>query len=158
MFGSDIPKPTEKDVGVLISDTLRPSRHCAEIARKASAILYQISRSFHYRDKYIFVKLYKTYVRCLVDYASPCWSPWTAHDTETLEKVQKQFVSLIPGLQGSYEEKLVKVILGQQSLKARRRRADMIKTFKILRGFDNVDSQDWSTTYGANARVRRTAS
>ena len=70
MFGSDTPKATEeKDVGVLISDTLRPSHHCCEIARKASAILYQISRSFHYRDKYILVKLYKTYVRCLVDYA-----------------------------------------------------------------------------------------
>ena len=34
----------------------------------------------------------------------------------------------------------------------------MIVTFKILRGFDNVDSQDWFTTYGANTRVTRTAS
>ena len=78
------------------------------------------------------------------------------HRTLKLLKVQKHFVSLIPGLQGSYEEKLV--ILGLQSLKARRRRADMIATFKILRGFGNVDSQDWFTTYGANARVTRTAS
>ena len=65
-------------------------------------------------------------------------------------------MKLIPGLQGNYEEKLSD--LGLQTLSARRVRTDMITTFKILKGFDNVNSGDYFNTYGVNARVTRTAS
>ena len=158
MFGVQIPTSTEeKDVGVLISDTMRPSRHCAEISRKAMAVLYQISKSFHYRDRHVFVRLYKTYdVRCLVEYASPSWSPWTAADIAMVEKVQKRFVSLIPGLTGNYEEKLQQ--LGLQTLESRRHRSDMVATFKIIKGIDHVDSNKWFNTYGNSARITRMAS
>ena len=41
MFGEQIPKSVEeKDVGITISDTMRPSRHCSEIARKVMAVIY----------------------------------------------------------------------------------------------------------------------
>ena len=46
------------------------------------------------------------------------------------------------GLKGStYEEKLKKLNL--QTLEDRRKRADMIKTFKIVNGFDNIDKNTW---------------
>ena len=50
----------EVDVGVKIHSSLKPSKHCAEIARRANGILGQLSKSFHYRDKRTFVNLYKT--------------------------------------------------------------------------------------------------
>ena len=75
--------------------------------------------------KHIFVKLYTTYVRCHLEYASPAWSPRNQGDIETLEKVQKRMVSMIPGLQGdSYEEKLRELHL--MSLESRRNRTDMV--------------------------------
>ena len=92
----------------------------------------------------------------MVDYASPSWSPWTSANIETVEKVQKRFVSLIPGLTGTYEEKLQS--LGLQSLEERRKRSDMVATFKIMKGVDHVDCSTWFTTYGESARVTRTAS
>ena len=58
--GTQIPVAnTERGVGVLIEDNLEPSQHCRDISRKATAILYQISRAFHFRDRHIFVRLYK---------------------------------------------------------------------------------------------------
>ena len=41
----------EKDVGVIISDNLKPDRQCDEAVRRATAVLNQICRSFHYRDR-----------------------------------------------------------------------------------------------------------
>ena len=52
----------ETDVGVVIQNTLKPSKHCAQVARKANAILGTIARSFHFKDRFTFLHLYKTYV------------------------------------------------------------------------------------------------
>ena len=50
----------EKDVGVLVSNDLRPSFQCARAAKKANRVHRQISRGISYRDKNTFLKLYKT--------------------------------------------------------------------------------------------------
>ena len=48
----------EPDLGVKIHSSLKPSKHCQEVAKKASGILGNMSRAFHYRDRNIFLKLY----------------------------------------------------------------------------------------------------
>ena len=53
----------EKDIGVIVSDTLKPSNQCARAAKRANSILGQMRRAFHYRDKVVWVRLYKTYVK-----------------------------------------------------------------------------------------------
>ena len=45
----------EKDIGVTIHKSLKPSPHCADIARKANIDLGQISRSFHYIERNRFI-------------------------------------------------------------------------------------------------------
>lgn len=47
----------EKDIGVIISDNLKPSLQCANASRRATAVLTQISRAFMYRDKNTFLHL-----------------------------------------------------------------------------------------------------
>ena len=44
----------EKDVGVLISKTLKPSLQCARAAKKANQVLGMMSRAVTYRDKFTF--------------------------------------------------------------------------------------------------------
>ena len=63
--------------GVLATDKLSVSAQCANAARTGNAILDQISRSFHFRDKDIFTGLhrYKQYVRPHLEYAVQAWSP-----------------------------------------------------------------------------------
>ena len=53
----------EKDVGVMISDSLKPSMQCAKAAKKANQVLGQIARAISFRDKFSFTKLCKVYVR-----------------------------------------------------------------------------------------------
>ena len=71
-------------------------------------ILGSISRAFHYRDRYVFVNLYKTYVRPHLEFCTAAWSPWTEADSNCLELVQKRAVQMISGLTGkTYMEKLI---------------------------------------------------
>ena len=58
----------EKDVGVLVSSSLKPSQQCSAAAGKANGVLGQISRAVKYRDKRTFVQLYKVYVRPHLEY------------------------------------------------------------------------------------------
>ena len=97
----------ERDIGVIISNTLKPSLQCTEAARRANGVLTQVSKAFLYRDRKTFLQLYKQFVRCHLEFAIPAWSPWSAGDIEVLERVQKRAVSMIKGLQSrAYEDKL----------------------------------------------------
>ena len=137
----------EKDVGIHMTPNLKPSDHCSIVAGRARHILGQISRSFHFRDRKTFLKLYTTYVRVHMEFAVPAWSPWQLGDIRKLEAVQQQAVNMISGLQGStYEEKLSE--LGLQTLHERRVKFDMVETFKIVKGFSNSPHTRWFTLVG----------
>ena len=78
---------------------------------------------------------------------------------EALERVQKRFTRMLPGMEGiSYEERLEK--RGSFSLEQRRLRGDLIEVYKIMRGMDRVDSQklfprvEKSITRGHRFKVR----
>jgi len=145
----------EKDVGVIVHETLKPSLQCTEAAKKANYVLGQISRAFQYRDREVFIKLYKTYVRPHLEYSVAAWSPWTKEDKEILETVQMRAVRMVSGLQGrTYQERLIE--LGLDSLERRRGRNDMICTYKILHGIDDVDYKYWfSKTSSIHNRTTR---
>ena len=85
----------EKDVGVIVTNSLKPSLQCAKAAKKANQVLGQMSRGITYRDKYTFTRLYKVYVRPHLQYCSSAWSPYSVADKELLEQVQKRAVEII---------------------------------------------------------------
>ena len=60
-------------------------------------------------------------------------------------------VNIVAELKGkTYEDKLKEV--GLTSLEERRNRGDMIQTFKIIHGLDNVDVGTWFKMAGDRAR------
>ena len=135
---------SEKDVGVAIHKSLKPSLQCARAASKANLILGQLARAVTYRDSSTFMRLYQVYVRPHLEYAVQSWSPWTKADMEVLERVQRRAVMMVSNLQGkSYEERLAE--LGMVTLETRRKRGDMIQTFKIMSGTDDVRPETWFT-------------
>jgi ribonucleases P/MRP protein subunit RPP40 len=118
---------SERDIGVIVH---KPAAQCAKAAATARAVLSQISRSFHYRDRCTFVRLYKTYVSPHLEFSTPAWSPWTQSDSEGLEKVQMKMVGMISGLVSkTYEEKLAEI--GLETLKERRHVTDMVTMHKM---------------------------
>jgi hypothetical protein len=128
----------------------------AEAAGTARAVLGQISRSFHYRDKKPFVKLFITYVRPHLEFCTPAWSPWTKSDIDCLEGVQKKMVGMVSGLSAKdYEGKLA--VLGLESLQARRRNADIYTVHKIVHGVGDLDSNVWFEKLAGNTITRARA-
>ncbi len=70
-----------------------------------------------------------------------------------LENVQKRLVKQIQGLNGtSYEERLAE--LGLDSLEERRAKIDLIQTFKIIHGHDNVQRDTWFELMDADRQHR----
>ena len=81
-------------------------------------------------------------VRPHLEYSVQFWSPHYQKDVEALERAQKRFSRMLPGMEGiSYEERLEKC--GLFSLERRRLRGDLIEVYKIMRGMDRVDSQNF---------------
>ena len=131
----------EKDVGVMISDSLKPSMQCAKAAKKANQVLGQMARAISFRDKYTFAKLYKVYVRPHLQYCSSAWSPYNVADKEILESVQRRAVNMISNLSGTYEQKLA--ALGLNTLEESRIRGDMIEMYKIMTGKSKCDASQF---------------
>ena len=89
MGGREIGRSSaEKDLGIWMEATLKPSKQCAVAARKANFTLGQIQRSFHYRTKKNLVPLFKSFVRPQMECAVQAWCPWNEGDKKCLEKVQ----------------------------------------------------------------------
>ena len=144
----------EKDVGILVADSLRPSEQCSAAAARANGVLGQMSRAVQYRDKKTFIQLYKVYVRPHLEYCVQAWSPYWQVDKEKLEKIQRRAVNMVAGLKGkTYSDKLKELNL--TTLGERRDRGDMIQTFRIVQGIDNVDVGTWF--HMANGRDREGA-
>ena len=143
------PVEEEKDIGVTIHHSLKPSTHCKKVADIASAVLRQLAKNFHYRDRHIFKKLYVQYVRPHVEFASPAWSPWNETDKAVIEKVQIKAVNMISGLAGkTYEEKCLE--LGLETLEERRKKQDLLQTYKICSGKDRVRPEQLFDRVGDN--------
>ena len=147
----------ERDLGVIMSRKLKPGQQCSKATRTAQMVLGQIARAFHFRDKHVFVKLYKTYVRPHLEFAGQARAPWTAADKDLLENVQRRAVRMVSGLKSAnYEDRLKELDI--TTLEERRHQADMLYVYKVLTGREDVDKGQWFTMAAEAARATRTAS
>lgn len=128
----------EKDLGVIISNDLKPSKHCTEVVKTANKLVGFIGRTFEYKSEKIILTLFNALVRPHLEYCVQFWSPYYRKDIDKLERVQRRMTKMIPRLRNRpYEERLKELKLF--SLSTRRLRGDLIETFKMFRGFDNVN-------------------
>ena len=130
--------PCEKDLGVLVSTSLKPRQNCIAVRNKANRILGFISRSVSNRTGKVILKLYLALVRPHLDYAVQFWSPYYRMDIESLERVQRKMTKMIHDIRNlSYEDRLKKLNL--HSLERRRVRGDMIEVYKWFKGINKGD-------------------
>ena len=101
----------EKDLGIYVSNCCTPSKHVTATAQKANQVLGELLRVITYRDKYTFIKLFKMYVRSLLEYCGLARSPWLQKDKVLLEKKQQPAVNAVSGLTGGYHDKLLQLKL-----------------------------------------------
>ena len=129
---------SQRDLGVQVHKSLKVAVQVEKVAKKAYGMLAFIGRGIEYKSWSLMLQLYRTLVRPHLEYCVQFWSPYYRKDVETLERVQRRFTRMLPGMEGlGYEERLKK--LGLFSLERRRLRGDLIEVYKIMKGIDRVN-------------------
>ena len=143
----------EKDLGVIISEDLKPDKMVSRQVQKAHVKLTQFNSTFAYRGK-TWVKLYKMYVKPSLLYASEAWKPGTKEGIEKLEAVQKRAVRMAGG-QGdkSYYEAFREA--GLNTIEEEMDKADMVRVFRIMNGNDKVNKTSFWTMEEARGGAGR---
>ena len=132
------PTEEEKDLGVIISSDLKWNKQVVASAKKANKMIGLIKHTFTHMDKDMFLVLYKTLVRPLLEYCPQVWSPYMVKDVEILENIQRRATKIIPELYDlPYEQRLKELKLFP--LKDRRIRGDMISTYKMINGLIKIN-------------------
>ena len=128
----------EKDLGVYVTKSLKPTTHCQKVAKKAMSSLKLLRTAFDNLNVNNFKMLLTTYVRHILDYNIQAVGPYMRQDFQALEKLQRRATKLVKAVKHvPYKEHLRK--LGLMSIEERINRGDMIQTYKILTGKVNVD-------------------
>ena len=145
------PVDHEKDLGVTFEDNLKFERHITDCVNKAQRVLSLIRRSFDYMEKDMFIILYKSIVRPLLEYSTMVWSPYLKKDIRKIENIQRRATKLVPEIRSfSYEDRLK--ALGLPTLEYRRDRYDMIQVFKALQGIDDIK---WQSMFNLSVNPTR---
>lgn len=128
----------ERDLGVYIDNKLKFSEQVNHVVKEANKTLGMIKRNIKCRNKDVIVRLYKALVRPKLDYCVQVWRPYFKKDMFSLEQVQHRATKLIYECKKqNYCNRLQ--YSGLMNLDDRRTRGDLIEVFKLIKGFSNVD-------------------
>jgi len=129
-----LPSVTEiRDLGVMMDSKLSFSAHYSLIVCKAHQRACLILRCFKSRDPVILFRAFTVYVRPLLEYCSPVWSPGYKTDIFRIESVQKRFTKRLNGCQDlTYKARFA--LLKTETLELRRLKQDLLYMYKIIRG------------------------
>ena len=142
----------EKDLGVTFDTNLTFQPHIGNIISKANSRVGIIKRTFNKLNEENFKILYKSLVRPILEYCTPIWFPLNKREAEEIEKVQKRSTKLVSTIRNkTYEDRIQDLNL--TTLYLRRKRTDMIQTFKIFKGLDDLDSSQFFYT-DPNSKTR----
>ena len=121
----------EKDLGVWISNDLKPSRHCKLVYRKTSRLLGFLCRLFGRFSPATLTMVFNTYLRPTMEYGVQAWSPWLRKDSNLLQRIYHRTTKLVDGVRGlSYPERIKRLKLFDFDY--RRIRGDLILLYHII--------------------------
>ena len=129
-----------RDLGVTLSNDATFKQHIHERCELVKDKISWVLRTFRSRDRLPMLTLWKSLILNHLEYCSQLWSPSTVGHTQSLELLQKSFISRIYGIgELSYWDQLE--TLNLYSLERRRERYQVLYTWKILEGLvPNFDS------------------
>jgi hypothetical protein len=136
-----VKSDSERDLGVTFSINLKWKNQVVTATSKANQMLGRIKKSFASFDCKLFKSLYLTFIRPLLEFAVPVWSPYLKGDCELIEKVQHRATKLVTSIGNRpYEDRLK--MLGLTTLTERRQRGDLIQMYKFMHNLDEFDNSD----------------
>jgi hypothetical protein len=131
------------DLGVLRCTNLSYDEHCINLIKRANRTCAYILRNFVSRNATFMSRLFVAYVRPILEYACPVWSPQTVNLINRVESVQRWFTKRIRSISNlSYTERLT--YLGLQRLESRRLYLDLLFLFKLKCNLLHLNINDFS--------------
>ena len=129
------------DLGITYSNNLCFDDHIAKIAKQAYKRSNFILRAFRTRRTTTLFQLFRLYVRPLLEYSTPIWSPSKKHLINTIENVQRSYLKRAFARAGilnlTYREQMSQV--NATTLEFRRLIFDQLALFKIVHGIFRIN-------------------
>lgn len=127
---------SHRDLGVTVDTKLRFHQHIREVVGRAAGLASNLQRSTICRSPVFMVSLFVMHVRPILDYCSCVWNTGYLGDVRLLESVQRRWTRSVDGFaELDYGTRLK--LLGLFSVRGRLLRADLIKCWRIVRGWDD---------------------
>ena len=127
----------ETDLGVIISNNCKNKLQAEKSIYRANYELGRLRKTFKFFNAEIFKILYPTFVRPHLEYASSVWNSISMQHETKLEGIQRRATKMVVETRTmEYEDRLK--ALGLTTLELRRKRGDLIQTYKIINGFEEV--------------------
>ena len=136
------PTNLVKDLGVYISSDYQWSTNINIMVETTKNMMSWTLGVFRDRSVYTMITLYKSLIRCRLEYCCPLWDPSDISNIQLLEDIQRNFTSRIISCQGmSYWDRLSHLNL--MSLQRRRKRYSIIYMWKVKNNIvpNNIDVQ-----------------
>ena len=139
-----------RDLGFHYDATLDFSKHYDIICRKALVRTFRIFKALATVDQQVLLRIYKMYVRPIIEWGSVIINPYRKRDIFKLEKVQNNFTrKLFLRTSGLPYNKIPNAsnrnkCLSLDSLEARRKVFDVLMVKKILSGKVSIKTTDFS--------------
>jgi hypothetical protein len=145
---------SERDLGVIMDGSLSNKPHIQKIVNQAMKMYGWMVRNLASRDRIVVLRVYKTLIRPILEYASSVWSPSRIGLMNKLERVQRKVTKLIYG-DVSYSNRLA--MLKLPSLRWRRNYLDMLRVYSIVHGDESLrrDLITFSTEVSASGAILR---
>ena len=128
----------EKDLGVVIQDTLSPEQHISQLFQSAYKILTKIRVAFHYIDKDMMRKILTSLIHLRLECTAEVWSSNMKKDIRRLGRIQRLVTKMLREL--TYKSRLKE--MGLPTLQDRRERGDLITLCKIVNDIERLEKQD----------------
>ena len=130
-----------RDLGIILSDDLKWSHQISKVYTKAMRLCYTVIRSFKTNNSSVYISIYKTHIRPIIEFNSCIWNPHLKTDIRKLESIQKIFTRLLFQKLNlhfdSYRHRLD--ILHLETLEQRRLKLDMIIAYKLNNNLLNLE-------------------
>ena len=137
------------DLGVMRSSDSCFNEHIARVVAKGRRLSGMCRRALTCRRADFLIRVYTTYVRPTLSYASVVWSPQFRYEINAIESIQRKFTKLVPSLKNSsYSHSLS--CLNLLSLESHRIEADLIIVFKLIHNQIGISLSDAGLCLSAN--------
>lgn len=148
-----------KDLGVIRTADGRYSEHISNMVQKARRLVGATVRGIQSRDPSLLLRVFTTYIKPILMYASPIWNPSRIREATAIESVQRRFTKRLRGFKDMpYGDRLQQ--LGILSLESSRLEADMITVYKLMHGLIGIKLKEaglqmcCNNTRGGGLRLR----